>query len=139
MGALTSPKVYTGLAALQAGDAVACALQLAPIRKALDDVHLAEELRPILPIVKDASAIGLLSVYRFPALARLTTLMLTVYFVLAAAFHVRARDWSPGLLAALSFLGLYAVMTARGLPPDVKHDDPTRLASLHAGCMTVRA
>jgi DoxX-like family len=111
---LTSPKVYAGLAAFQAVDAVACALQIPPIKKALDDVHLAEELRPVLPVVKGAAAIGLLSVRRFPALARLTTFMLTVYFALAVAFHARARDASPSLLAASSFLALYAAMTAKG-------------------------
>jgi hypothetical protein len=111
---LASPKLYAGLAAVQAVDAVACGLQIPPIKKVLDDVHLSAELRPILPVVKAASAIGLLSVRRFPALARLTTFMLTVYFVLAVAFHVRARDWSPGLPAALSLLGLFATMTAKG-------------------------
>jgi hypothetical protein len=40
--------------------------------------------------------------------------MLTVYFVLAVAFHVKAKDVSPGLLAASSFLALYGVMTVKG-------------------------
>jgi DoxX-like protein len=115
---LTSPRTYAVLAAMQAGDAVACALPIAPITKALDDVGLAEELRPVLPMVKGASVIGLLAVYRFPALARLTTLMCTVYFVLAVAFHVKARDWSPGLVAASAFLGLYGTLTVKG--PDVR-------------------
>lgn len=114
MTTLTSKRTYALLAAVQAGDAVACAVPVAPITKALDDVGLAPELRPVIPFVKGAAAIGLASVYRFPGLARLTTLMLTVYFVLAVAFHVKARDWSPGLLAAASFLALYAVMTAKG-------------------------
>ncbi len=111
---LTSRRTYAVLAAMQAGDAVACGLQVAPIKKAFDDVGLAEELRPIIPVVKAASAVGLLSVYRFPALARLTTFMLTVYFVLAVAFHVKARDWSPGLVAASTFLGLFGAMTVKG-------------------------
>lgn len=114
MSALTSPKAYAVLAAIQAGDAVACAAHVAPIEKALDDVGLAQELRPIIPIVKAASAIGLLSVFRFPALARLTTFMLTVYFVLAVGSHIRAKDWSPGLVAATSFLGLFGAMTVKG-------------------------
>lgn len=111
---LTSRRTYAVLSALQAGDAVACGLQVAPIKKAFDDVKLAEELRPIIPVVKAASAVGLLSVYRFPALARLTTFMLTVYFVLAVGFHVKARDWSPGLIAASTFLGLFGAMTVKG-------------------------
>ena len=52
--------------------------------------------------------------YRFPRLARLTTFMMTVYFVLAVSSHVKARDWSPALLAAASFLGLYGAMTVKG-------------------------
>ncbi len=114
MSALTSPKAYAVLAAIQVGDAVACAVPIAPIEKAFDDVGLAPELRPIIPYVKVASAIGLLSVFRFPALARLTTFMLTVYFVLAVGFHIRAKDWSPGLVAASSFLALYGAMTVKG-------------------------
>lgn len=117
MSALTSPNAYAVLAAIQAGDAVACAAKIPPIEKAFDDVGLAPELRPIIPFVKAASALGLLSVFRFPALARLTTFMLSVYFVLAVGSHIRARDWSPGLVAASSFLGLYAAMTVKG--PDL--------------------
>jgi hypothetical protein len=111
---LTDRRTYAALAAMQAGDAVACGLQIPPIKKALDDVGLAEGLRPVLPVVKAAAAVGLLSVFRFPGLARLTTFMLTVYFVLAVAFHVKAKDWSPGLVAASSFLALYGAMTVRG-------------------------
>ena len=113
----TAPKVYTALAAVQAGDAVACGLQLPPIRKALDAVNCPPQVRPILPVVKGASVVGLLAVRRYPALARLTTFMLTIYFVLAVGSHLRARDYSPGLLAASSMLGLCAAMTAKG--PDV--------------------
>jgi hypothetical protein len=113
---LTSPRTYTALAVLQAGDAVACARQIPPIKKALDDVGLAPAWRPVLPIAKGASAIGLMAVNRSPALARLTTFMCTIYFVLAVAFHVKARDWSPGLVAAASFLGLFGAMTAVGPP-----------------------
>lgn len=40
--------------------------------------------------------------------------MLTVYFVLAVGFHVKARDWSPGLIAASTFLGLFGAMTVKG-------------------------
>lgn len=114
MSALTSKRTYAVLAAIQAGDAVACAVPVAPIEKAFDDVGLTQELRPVIPVVKAASAVGLLSVYRFPGLARLTTFMLTVYFVLAVGSHIRARDWSPGLVAASSFLGLFGAMTVKG-------------------------
>jgi hypothetical protein len=36
--------------------------------------------------------VGRLPVRWFPGLARLTTAMAALYFVLAVAFHIRARD-----------------------------------------------
>ncbi|MEE6179563.1 DoxX family protein [Mycobacterium sp. 050134] len=114
MTALTSPKTYAGLAAFHAVDAVACAVPLAPIKKTLDDVGLPENVRPVLPVVKGAAAIGLISVTWFPALARLTTAMLTLYFTLAVGAHVRAGDKPVKALPAASFLALFAAMTVKG-------------------------
>lgn len=118
MSALTSGRAYAVLAAFQAADAAACVGPIAPIKKAFDDVGVPEELRRVIPIVKAASAVGLLSVFRFPALARLTTFMLTIYFVLAVGSHLRVKDWSPNLAAASTFLLLFATMTAKG--PEVR-------------------
>lgn len=120
MSALTSNRTYAGLAAFQAVDAVLCAIPAPQITKALDAVNCPQEVRPVLPVVKAASAVGLLAVYRFPALARLTTFMLTIYFALAVGAHVKAKDYSPGLGAASSFLALFAAMTAAG--PDVEDE-----------------
>lgn len=114
MTALTSPRTYAVLAAVQAGDAMACAVPLQPITEALDAVGLPQRYRPILPVVKAASAVGLASVRWFPGLARLTTLMLTVYFTLAVGAHLRARDYSPGLVAASGFLALFGTLTVKG-------------------------
>jgi hypothetical protein len=114
VSALTSPKTYAGLAAFQAGDAVACAIPIAPITKALDQYGVPPNIRWILPVVKAASAIGLLSAGRIPALARLTTAMLTLYFVLAVAAHVRVRDRIVNTLPAASFLATYAALTIKG-------------------------
>ncbi|ETW23663.1 hypothetical protein MGAST_13175, partial [Mycobacterium gastri 'Wayne'] len=61
MGLLTSPKTYAALAVFQAGDAVACAIPLAPIEKLLDDLGVPAGIRPVLPVAKAASAVGLLS------------------------------------------------------------------------------
>jgi hypothetical protein len=114
MSALTSPKTYAGLAVFHAVDAVGCAVQVAPIKKILDDLGVPDEVRPVLPVVKAAAAVGLLSVRWFPALARLTTAMLTLYFVLAVGAHVRARDKVVNALPAASFLALFAAMTVKG-------------------------
>jgi DoxX-like family len=114
MSALTSPKTYAALAAFQAGDAVACAVQVAPIKKSLDTVGLPESVRPVLPVVKAAAAVGLLSVTRFPGLARLTTAMLTLYFVLAVSAHIRVRDKVVNALPSAMFLTTFAAMTVKG-------------------------
>jgi len=114
MSVLTSPKTYAALAAFQAGDAVACAIPLPPIAKILDDLGVPDSVRPVLPVVKAAAALGLLSVSWFPALARLTTAMLTLYFVLAVGAHIRARDKVVNALPAASLLATFAVMTAKG-------------------------
>jgi DoxX-like protein len=114
MSVLTSPKTYAALAAFQAGDAVACAIPLPPIAKILDDLGVPDSIRPVLPVVKAAAALGLLSVSWFPALARLTTAMLTLYFVLAVGAHIRARDKVVNALPAASLLTTFAVMTVKG-------------------------
>jgi hypothetical protein len=117
--ALTSPRTYAVLAAAQAADAVACAIPLPFVSKALDDVNFPVGSRWIFPVVKGASAIGLLSVTRFPALARLTTALLSVYFALAVAFHLRARDIGLNAVAATTLSATFAAMTAKGPSPQV--------------------
>ncbi|MGZ4516071.1 MAG: DoxX family protein, partial [Mycobacterium sp.] len=54
MSVFTSPKTYVALGAFHAVDAVACGIQVAPIRKVLDDVGVPENVRPVLPVVKAA-------------------------------------------------------------------------------------
>jgi MFS family permease len=50
-----------------------------------------------------------------PALARLTTAMLTLYFVLAVGAGVRARNRIVNAIPAASFLATYAVLSQRSL------------------------
>jgi len=114
VGTWASPKTYAGLAAFQAVDAVACAIPIAPIAKTLDTLGIPQEIRWIFPVSKAASAIGLLSASRIPALARLTTAMLTLYFVLAVGAHIRARDRIVNAIPAASFLATYAALTLKG-------------------------
>lgn len=111
---LTSPRTYVLLAAMQAGDAAACAVPIRPIAQCLDDVGFPQQNRWILVAAKAASAVGLASVWRYPALARFTTFMLTVYFVLAVGYHVRARDYGRNALSATALLATFAALTARG-------------------------
>lgn len=114
MGVLTSPKTYVGLAAFQALDAAACAAQVPPIKKSLDSVGCPDNVRAVLPPVKFASSVGLLSVKWFPGLARLTTAMLTLYFALAVGAHVRVRDKVANTFPAAALLATFAIMTIKG-------------------------
>jgi hypothetical protein len=114
MTTLTSPKTYAGLAAFQAVDAVACAIPIPPIKNSLDTLGVPQDIRWVLPTAKAASVVGLLSASRFPALARLTTALLTLYFVLAVGAHLRVRDKPVNALPAASFLATYALLTAKG-------------------------
>jgi hypothetical protein len=111
---LTSPKTYAGLAAFQAVDAVACAIPVAPVAKTLDTLRIPQDIRWLLPAAKAASVIGLLSASRIPALARLTTAMLTLYFTLAVGAHLRVRDRIVNAIPAASFLATFAVLTWKG-------------------------
>jgi hypothetical protein len=110
---LTSPRAYRALGAYMAASAVADAIPLPFIAQVLDDIDFPQRYRWIFPPIKAAAAIGLFSASRSPGLARLTTAMLTLYFVLAVGFHVKARDIGPAAVAAAAFAALFAVVTAR--------------------------
>src|ERR1700722_4580697 len=118
MSVLGPPKTYAALAAFHAVDAVAAGVQVAPVKKVLDDVGVPEEIRPVFPVVKAAAAVGLASVTRFPGLARLTTAMLTLYFALAVGAHLRVRDKVVNAIPAASFLATYVVLTWKGPDQD---------------------
>jgi DoxX-like family len=111
---LTSPKTYAALGALMAADAVFYAIPLPFVTEGLDKVNFPREHRWIFPPIKAAAAIGLFSVTRIPALARLTTAMLTLYFMLAVGSHIRSRDLGGSAAAATTFLATFAAMTAKG-------------------------
>jgi hypothetical protein len=114
MSALGSRKTYAALAAFQAGDAVSCAIPIPYIVTSLETLHVPLDVRWPLAAVKAASVVGLLSGSRFPALARLTTAALALYFVLAVGAHVRVRDRVVNAVPSASFLVTYAAMTVKG-------------------------
>lgn len=114
MSALTSRKTYTALAAFQAGDGAACAMRWSPVEQALDTLEVPQDIRWVLPATKFASVLGLVSVHRFPRLARLTTALLAVYFILAVSAHIRVRDKPYNTVPAVLFLVMYTVMTLKG-------------------------
>lgn len=113
---LRSPELYYLAAAGQAADAVACVKPIDYIRRCLDDVGFPADRRWILPVVKGASAVGLASARISPGLARLTAVMLTLYFSLAVGSHLRARDLRLNFAAATSLLAFYSALAVTGPP-----------------------
>src|ERR1700750_4118 len=97
---MTSPRIFDALGAFMAARPVPGANHAAMATHTLDAVNFPREYRWIFPPIKAAAAVGLFSVRWCPGLARLTTAMATLYFVLAVAFHVKARDVGPSGISA---------------------------------------
>jgi hypothetical protein len=114
-------RTYDVLAAYLAASAVADAIPVPFVTRVLDDINFPQGHRWIFAPIKAAAAIGLLSVRFSPGLARLTTAMLTLYFVLAVAFHVKARDLSLSAAGAASFAAIFAALTAKPPEPASSH------------------
>ena len=85
------------LAFIQVGDAALCIKPVPFIRRCFEDVGFPERYWWALPPVKIAAAAGLIIGIWFHPLAVLTSAALVVYFVLAVAAHVRARDFGRNL------------------------------------------
>ncbi|MBE5460029.1 DoxX family protein [Mycobacteroides abscessus] len=114
-GAFVSPRVLALLASFQAVDAAICVQPIPYVAKCLDDVRYPQQYRWIFAPIKAASAVGLLGGIRFPWLAKLTLLMLTVYFTLAVGAHVRARDIGLNAVSASSLLATYGALMVKEL------------------------
>ena len=70
----------------------------------LDRLRFPEDLRVVFPIIKFASVLGLAMGIRWRRMGRLTSAALVLYFVLAVAFHARAKDPISKYPAALVML-----------------------------------
>jgi len=81
-----------GLAAVQLGDAAFNAVPSEWLRDDLARLGFPWELRGVFPVIKTASAVGLVGGLRWPRLGRLTSAALVAYFVTALGFHKRAGD-----------------------------------------------
>ncbi|TDZ85598.1 hypothetical protein DE4585_00917 [Mycobacteroides salmoniphilum] len=103
------------LGSFQAVDAALCIQPVPYVAKCLDDVRYPQQNRWIFAPIKAASAIGLIGGIRFPGLAKLTLVMLTVYFSLAVGAHLRVRDIGLNAMSASTLLATYGVLAARGL------------------------
>jgi hypothetical protein len=109
---LAAKRRVLGLVAVQMADAVFNAVPNQWVRDDLDHLGFPQGLRLVFPVVKSASATGLLVGLRRPRLGRLTAAALVAYFVAAMGFHVRARDTLLRYLPAAGMLA-WSVMALR--------------------------
>jgi hypothetical protein len=109
------PRVLTLLALFQAVDAAICVKPIPYVAQCLDDVGYPKQGRWVFPVVKAAGAIGLIGGTRFPGLARLTLIMLTIYFALAVGAHVRVRDFGLNAASATTLLATYGTLTVKSM------------------------
>jgi hypothetical protein len=103
-------RVALALAGFQAVDAVACAIPMPFIKADLDRIGCPERLQRALPMIKGASAIGLVGGLRMPRLGALSSAALVAYFAAAIGFHVHARDHLTRSAPAAA-LGTWAAFT----------------------------
>ena len=98
------------LLAIQAGDAVACAIPLGLIRRDLDRLGCPPAVQRAIPVVKAASVAGLLAGTARPAVGRMTTMALLGYFACAIGAHARARDpaWRYAAAVGMTALTLFS-------------------------------
>ncbi|WP_028935141.1 DoxX family protein [Pseudonocardia spinosispora] len=85
------------LAFVQFGDGLMCLRPPSFIRQCLVDVHFPRRFWWVLPPIKFAAAAGLVIGIWVPPLAILTSVALVLYFLIAAAAHIRAHDFGRNL------------------------------------------
>jgi hypothetical protein len=85
------------LACIQFGDALMCLTPVPFIAKCFEDVRFPRALWWIAPPIKFAAAAGLFAGIWIPVLGAVTTAALVLYFLVAIAMHIRARDLGRNL------------------------------------------
>ncbi|MEO8813680.1 MAG: DoxX family protein [Mycobacterium sp.] len=111
---LTSRWTYAALGAFLAGDAVATAIPVPYVAKTMDTLGVPLGIRWTVPLLKAALSLGLVSVFRFPGVARLTTALLTLYFAGAVGRHIQVRNRAANTAPAVLLLVVFAAMTVQG-------------------------
>lgn len=110
-----------GLGAVQLLDAAGNAL--APRRRVdahLNHLGLSHRLRPLLPLIKVGSSLGLIvGLYR-PRLGAVTAAALVAFYSAAAQFHVGAGDRPVAAVPAVVLGATAAVVLVNGYLPAVR-------------------
>jgi hypothetical protein len=108
----TARRQVLGLAAVQLGDAAFNAVPTQWLRDDLEHLGVPWDLRFVFPVVKSASAVGLLAGLRWPRLGRFTSACLIAYFIVAMTFHARAKD-KPARYAPAAGMLAWSVLAFR--------------------------
>lgn len=114
VGLLGNPRTFQVAAAGQGVDAAICIQPIPHVAQCFDTVGFPRQHRWIFPVIKGASATGLAAAPRYPGLARLTAIAVTVYFALAVGAHVRVRDFRLNFASATSLLVFYGALAVVG-------------------------
>jgi len=99
------------LAVICLGDGLLCLKPVAFIAQCFIDVNWPRRYWPLMSPIKFAAAAGLVAGIWMPVLGLATTVCLVLYFVIAIAMHVRARDLGQTLFVNAAGMLLLCVAT----------------------------
>jgi DoxX-like family len=105
----SSPHQVTGLAVVQIADAAFNVAAREWMRANLEHLRIPYGYRHVFPIVKTASAAGLLAGLQWAPLGRLTARLLVVYYILAMLAHYRVKDPVKNYVPAAAMLAWSAL------------------------------
>jgi hypothetical protein len=108
--AINGTRLALGLAGFQALDGIACAIPVAYIADDLERLGVPAGVCKALPMIKWASALGLVVGLREPRLGRVTSAALVAYFGCALAVHARSHD-HPLRYVPAATVGTFAALT----------------------------
>jgi DoxX-like family len=96
-------QLAAGLAVLQIVDAIASATPQTSMTARLDHLGVPGVLRPVLPVIKLSTAVGLLAGLRRPRVGAMTSAVLVAFYAAAVSFHGSAGDHPAVALPAAAF------------------------------------
>jgi DoxX-like protein len=103
-------RLVAGLAVLQIADSVASTNPRMSATARLDHLGLPEVLRPVVPLIKLATSIGLLAGLRRPHFGMVASAALVAFYSAAVRFHRLAGD-RPAFALPATALGASAAIT----------------------------
>lgn len=101
---------FVVLAVISAVDGILCIKPVAFIRQCFLDVGFPERWWRLMPVLKFASAVGLIAGIWIPWLTLLVTVCLVAYFIAAIGAHIRAQDFGRNLF--VNAFGMLAICVA---------------------------